>query len=83
MKKIIIHAIFDDEQDVLSARPDLVILLKNCFTDIEGFIPNSLQALQEKGKVFDAMELLRCSSPIDLLADLVGVDLEGFRKGDL
>ena len=71
------------EQDISNARPDLVILLKNCFKGIEGFIPNSLKALKEKGKVIGATELLRRSDPINVLGDLVGVDVEGLRKGDL
>ena len=64
------------------ARPDLVILLDGDFSSLDRAMKSALSSLLDSGKVITGYALLSDAAPLEKLANLAGVSLEPFRKGD-
>ena len=63
-------------------RPDLVILLDGDFNSLDVAVRSALSGLLDAGKAMTCDTLLGGSAPLETLANLVGLSLEPFRKGD-
>ena len=70
------------EQAIAAARPDLVILAEDGFEALATPAQVCLKDLQDKGKVISATVLLQAPVPLEVLANIVGVSLEPYRKGE-
>jgi hypothetical protein len=64
------------------ARPDLVILLDGDFDSLDGAMQTALSGLLDAGKAMTANALFSDIAPLEKLANLVGLSLDSFRKGD-
>jgi hypothetical protein len=64
------------------ARPDLVILADGDFVSLDGAMQSALSGLLDAGKAMTGDSLLGDAAPLETLANLVGLSLESFRKGD-
>ncbi|MGB1901009.1 MAG: hypothetical protein ACPHOZ_07275, partial [Candidatus Puniceispirillaceae bacterium] len=64
------------------ARPDLVILLDGDFDSLDGAMQSALSDLLDAGKAMTGDTFLGDAAPLEKLANLVGLSLEPFRKGE-
>jgi hypothetical protein len=64
------------------ARPDLVILADGDFDSLDGAMQSALSGLLDAGKAMTGDSLLGDAARLETLANLVGLSLESFRKGD-
>ena len=71
-----------NEQAVVTARPDLVILAEDDFGALAEPTQAHLKELREKGKVMSAKALLNGSTSLEVLANMVGVSLLRFWQGE-
>ena len=76
-----IHIDDMNEQAVASARPGLVILIGDNFEALAGPIKSALKDLKCNGKVICAPEILNAPVPLEMLGNMVGINLEPYRKG--
>ncbi len=72
-----------NEQVVEITRPDLVILGDDNFEELSVRTQSYLKYLQDKGKVMSASALLSVPVPLEVLANIAGVSLEPYRKGEV
>ena len=82
IRPVQMHSDDMNEEALASAQPDLVIHARDNFEALDPCVKVGLRNLCDEGKVTTVSAILGAPVPLDILADIVGISLETYRKGE-